>query len=251
MPPAETTTWRPARSSGGRRRRRGRAPRGTTVEDLGGLGQPALAGVGAGEPALGRLDDEGAARAQGRDVGPGGGVLPHLGVHRRREHHRAAGGEQRVGEQVVGQAVRGLGQQVGGGRARRRPGRRSGRSARAAPRARRPTPRWRPACRTAPPRWARRRTRSAAAVGTTVTSWPDSVKRRSSSQALYAAMPPLTPEDDARPRPGRGTASSRSVMLISAVTRGRVGVDGGGRGGRLLGGQLGGVDVLAGQQVRR
>ena len=33
----------------------------------------------------------------------------------------------------------------------------------------------------------------AAAVGTTVTSWPDSVRRRSSSQALYAAMPPETP----------------------------------------------------------
>ena len=33
-----------------------------------------------------------------------------------REHDRAAGGEQGVGEQVVGQAVRGLGQQVGGRR---------------------------------------------------------------------------------------------------------------------------------------
>ena len=57
-----------------------------------------------------------AAPAQRRDVGHGGRVLPHLGVHRRREDHRAARGEQRVGEQVVGQAVRGLGQQVGGGR---------------------------------------------------------------------------------------------------------------------------------------
>ena len=43
-------------------------------------------------------------------------MLPHLGVHRRGEHDRAAGGEQGVGEQVVGQPVRGLGEQVGGGR---------------------------------------------------------------------------------------------------------------------------------------
>ena len=40
---------------------------------------------------------------------------------------------------------------------------------------------------------------SAAAVGTTVTSWPDSVNRRSSSHDLYAAMPPLTPSTTRRP----------------------------------------------------
>lgn len=34
---------------------------------------------------------------------------------------------------------------------------------------------------------------SAASVGTTRTSWPDSVSRRSSSHALYAAIPPATP----------------------------------------------------------
>ena len=85
-------------------------------EDLGGLGQPALAGVGAGEPADGGLEDDDAAAAQGGDVGLGGGVLPHLGVHRGREDDRAAGGEQGVGEQVVGEAVGGPGQQVGGGR---------------------------------------------------------------------------------------------------------------------------------------
>ena len=86
------------------------------VVDLVRLGQPALAGVGTGQPALGGLDDQAAALAQGRDVRLGGGVLPHLGVHRGREHDRAPGGEQGVGEQVVGQAVRGLGQQVGGRR---------------------------------------------------------------------------------------------------------------------------------------
>ena len=83
------------------------------VEDLGRLGQPALAGVGAGQPALGGLEDQGAALAQRRDVGPGRGVLPHLGVHRRDEDDRAPGGEQGVGQQVVGHAVRGLGHQVG------------------------------------------------------------------------------------------------------------------------------------------
>ncbi len=86
------------------------------LEDLLGLGQPALAGVLAGQPPLGGLDDERAPAAQRRDVVLGGGVLPHLGVHRGDEHDRAAGGEQRVGQQVVGEAVRGLGQEVGGRR---------------------------------------------------------------------------------------------------------------------------------------
>ena len=137
-----------------------------------------------------------------------------------REHHRAARGEQRVGEQVVGEPVRGLGQQVGGGRARPRPGRRTGRAARAAPRARRPRPRWRPACPTAPPRWARPTNSSAAAVGTTVTSWPDSVKRRSSSQALYAAMPPLTPRTTRGRAPDGGTASGRASFIGPRSARG-------------------------------
>ena len=99
--------------------RLGRAPGqhpAADLEDLRGVGQPALAGVGAGEAADGGLDDDGAAAAQGGDVLLGGGVLPHLGVHRGGEHHRAARGEQGVGEQVVGEAVGGLGQQVGGGR---------------------------------------------------------------------------------------------------------------------------------------
>ena len=83
--------------------------------DLGRLRQAPLAGVGAGEPALGGFEHEHPSRAQERDVGPGGGVLPHLGVHRRGHHDRAARSQQDVGEQVVGQAMRGAGQQVGGG----------------------------------------------------------------------------------------------------------------------------------------
>src|SRR5262249_31777452 len=85
-------------------------------EDLRWLRQPALAGVLAGQPAHGRLHDDGVPPAQRRDVGLGGRVLPHLGVHRRRVDDRAPRGEQRIGQQVVGQAVRGPGEQVGGGR---------------------------------------------------------------------------------------------------------------------------------------
>ena len=55
-------------------------------------------------------------RAQRGDVGDGGRVGPHLGVHRGRDQHRTSGGQQRRGEQVVGAAGGGPGQQVGGGR---------------------------------------------------------------------------------------------------------------------------------------
>ena len=85
VPPAETTTRRPARSWV--RRAAVLAAAGEEVggqrEDLGRVGQPALAGVGAGQAALGGLDHDGTARAQRGHVGLGGGVLPHLGVHRR------------------------------------------------------------------------------------------------------------------------------------------------------------------------
>ena len=113
VPPAETTTRRPRRS--GSAGAPGEHPR-AHVEDLARLGQPARAGVRAGEPAVGRVEHDHATLAQGRDVRPGGRVQPHLGVHRRGEHDRAARGEQGVREQVVGQAVRGLGEQVGRGR---------------------------------------------------------------------------------------------------------------------------------------
>ncbi len=84
------------------------------LEDLRRIGQPALAGVDTGETPDGGLDDDGAPAAQGGDVLLGGRVLPHLGVHRGREDDRTAGGEQGVGEQVVGQAVGRLGEHVGG-----------------------------------------------------------------------------------------------------------------------------------------
>lgn len=83
------------------------------LEDLRGVGQPPLAGVDTGQAPHRGLDDDGAAAAQRRHVLLGGGVLPHLGVHGGREDDRAAGREQGVGEEVVGQAVGGLGEHVG------------------------------------------------------------------------------------------------------------------------------------------
>ncbi len=83
--------------------------------DLLGLGQPSCAAVGAGEPAGRRFEDDGAAAAQRGHVVDGGGVEPHLGVHRGCEQHGTSGGQQRGGQQVVGAAGDGAGQQVRGG----------------------------------------------------------------------------------------------------------------------------------------
>ena len=59
------------------------------------IGQPALAGVPAGQPpALGR-DDLDAAPLQGGQVVAHRRVLPHLGVHGRADQHRRPGGQQR------------------------------------------------------------------------------------------------------------------------------------------------------------
>ena len=62
-----------------------------------------------------RLEDDSAAAAQGGHVVDGGGVKPHLGVHRGCEQHRTSGGQQRGGQQVVGPARDGAGEQVRGG----------------------------------------------------------------------------------------------------------------------------------------
>ena len=115
VPPARHHDVRPARSAAAPPRPQDACTARRQIAR--GLGQPALAGVGAGEPPAGGLEhDARRAPAACATLACGGGVLPHLGVHRRGEHDRAAGGEQDVGEQVVGQAVGGPGQQVGGGR---------------------------------------------------------------------------------------------------------------------------------------
>ena len=85
--------------------------------ELIGLGQAAGTGVGAGQPPGRGFENQAATLTQGAHVGPGGRVLPHLGVHRGREDHRAARHQQDRGEQVVGPAGGRTGQQVsrGGG----------------------------------------------------------------------------------------------------------------------------------------
>jgi hypothetical protein len=85
------------------------------LEDLRRIGQPAAASVGAREPARGRVDHDRAPLPERRHVGAGGRVLPHLGVHRRREDHGTAGCQEGAGEQVSREPVRGLGEQIGGG----------------------------------------------------------------------------------------------------------------------------------------
>ena len=52
---------------------------------------------------------------QGGQVAAGGRVGPHAHVHRRGHQHRLVGGQEHGRGQVVGQAVGGLGHQVGGG----------------------------------------------------------------------------------------------------------------------------------------
>ena len=69
-----------------------------------GLGQPARADVAAGEAARRGLDHVDAAAPEGGQVVLHRGVLPHLGVHGRADQDRRPGGEQRGGEQVVGDA---------------------------------------------------------------------------------------------------------------------------------------------------
>ncbi len=85
-------------------------------DDVDRVGEPAGTDVTAGQPSDRRLDDVDASAAQRLEVLDDGRVLPHLGVHRRAQQHRRPRGEQRVGEQVGGEA-RGVGtDDAGGGR---------------------------------------------------------------------------------------------------------------------------------------
>ncbi len=101
VPPAVTSTRSPPpRASRGRRRSRSRG-RCSGEQRLADLQQPR--GVGqaphpllalGGEAAAVGLDHVHAPRAQRVEVGPHGGVLVHVVVHRRRHHERARGGER-------------------------------------------------------------------------------------------------------------------------------------------------------------
>jgi hypothetical protein len=67
-----------------------------------------------GQRAAVRPDDRGAARRQRRDVALGRGRVPHHVVHRRRQQQRPVGRQQHRRGEVVGDAERRLGDQVGG-----------------------------------------------------------------------------------------------------------------------------------------
>ena len=181
-------------------------------------------------------------------------MLPHLGVHRRGEHDRAARGEQGVGEQVVGQPVRGLGHQVGGRRGhhdqvgvladpdvrhlvdvaphlggdRLAGQRRPGRGADELERGR-----------------GRHDGDVVAGLGEPAQQLAGLVRRDPAGHA----------EDDTRPPPARETATSSLLVMPASLSElghsdaAERRLEGSSLGGGLLGGELGGVDVLAGQQV--
>ena len=109
VPPAVTSTRTPARSW--LRAKTQSAASTMRVR----IGEAAFAHVAAREPTGLRVDHVHAATAQGGQVLLHRGVLPHLGVHRRSDQHRGPGGEQRGGEQVVGDPGRVLPEQLGSG----------------------------------------------------------------------------------------------------------------------------------------
>ena len=63
-----------------------------------------------------RPDEQHAVAAQGRDVALGGGVQPHAQVHRRRDQRALVGRQQRRRREIVGEAERHVGDEVGGRR---------------------------------------------------------------------------------------------------------------------------------------
>ena len=81
----------------------------------GSLIRPAPTSPSASSPASGPIELD-AARTQRARVGLSRLVLPHAGVHRRRDEHRAAVRERRLGENVVGEPVRELRERVRGQR---------------------------------------------------------------------------------------------------------------------------------------
>ena len=108
VPPAVTRTRRPSSDP---------APRAleellAAVEDLFRLRHPPRAGLALGQRTLRRSDDLDASGAKGLDVRLRGRVLPHAGVHGRRDENRTGVRERRLGEHVVGQPVGELGQRV-------------------------------------------------------------------------------------------------------------------------------------------
>jgi hypothetical protein len=81
-----------------------------------GLAHASAPDLAAGKVARVRSEHGDAVGAEARDVAPGRGVVPHLRVHRRADHHRLVGRQQHGGGKVVGKARGHLCDQVGGRR---------------------------------------------------------------------------------------------------------------------------------------
>ena len=79
-------------------------------------GKLALAHIPAGKAAGIRAHHDDATVLEGLDVGLRGGVLPHVHVHGRCHHEGPLAGEQRGGHDVVRDALRHLGDDIGRGR---------------------------------------------------------------------------------------------------------------------------------------
>src|ERR1039458_8447746 len=73
-------------------------------DDLG-VGQASEARHSTSEISAARFDDGVAALDERRQIGLGGGVLPHVDVHGGGKYHRAGEGEVEGGEKIVRQAV--------------------------------------------------------------------------------------------------------------------------------------------------
>src|SRR2546423_282099 len=84
--------------------------------DLVRLCEAALANPAASQIPIARFDEVDAARHQRVEIPPDGLVLEHVGVHRRREQHRRTRGGIERREEIVREAVREFGDDVGGGR---------------------------------------------------------------------------------------------------------------------------------------
>ena len=80
------------------------------------FGNAAGTDFAAGLFATARPDDPQAAAAQRGHVGLGCRVRPHQAIHRRRHEDRSVGGQHQRGQQIVGKAMRDLGQRIGSGR---------------------------------------------------------------------------------------------------------------------------------------
>ena len=89
---------------------------GRGLDDVRGLGQPALPLIAAGQIPVRGIDDLVPPFAQRLQIRLRRGMGVHVHVHGRGDHDRGARDQQHRGQQIVGDPMRQLGQQVGRGR---------------------------------------------------------------------------------------------------------------------------------------